>query len=115
MNPSPPGASTTLASPRTCMICSSGWPWTVCSTSERIAVSTVDSSERKSATAQTEVSVLPIYRHMPNWLTSLKTLKEHSFDVTGLFPVSQDPALRVVEFDCVAVNARFNRNAAPPR
>jgi len=67
------------------------------------------------AALQTEVSVLPIYRHMPNWLTSLKTLKEHSFDVTGLFPVSQDPALRVVEFDCVAVNARFNRNAAPPR
>ena len=51
---------------------------------------------------------------MPNWLTSLQTLKEHSFDVTGLFPVSQDPALRVVEFDCVAVNAAFNRTA-PPR
>ena len=66
------------------------------------------------AALQTEVSVLPIYRHMPNWLTSLKTLKEHSFDVTGLFPVSQDPALRVVEFDCVAVNAAFNRDAAPP-
>ena len=67
------------------------------------------------AALQTEVSVLPIYRHMPNWLTSLKTLKEHSFDVTGLFPVSQDPALRVVEFDCVAVNSAFNRTAAAPR
>ena len=67
------------------------------------------------AALQTEVSVLPLYRHMPNWLTSLKILKEHSFDVTGLFPVSQDPALRVVEFDCVAVNAAFNRAATPPR
>lgn len=67
------------------------------------------------AALQTEVSVLPIYRHMPNWLTSLQTLKEHSFDVTGLFPVSQDPALRVVEFDCVAVNAGFNRKSAPLR
>ncbi len=67
------------------------------------------------AALQTEVSVLPIYRHMPDWLTSLKTLKEHSFDVTGLFPVSQDPALRVVEFDCVAVNSAFDHTAAPPR
>jgi FkbM family methyltransferase len=66
------------------------------------------------AALQTEVSVLPIYRYMPDWLTSLQTLKENSFDVTGLFPVSQDPALRVVEFDCVAVNGAFNRVAALP-
>jgi FkbM family methyltransferase len=61
------------------------------------------------AALQTEVSVLPIYRHMPNWLTSLQVLKEYSFDVTGLYPVSQDPNLRVVEFDCVAINAAFRR------
>ena len=59
------------------------------------------------AALQTEVSVLPIYARMPDWLTSLRTLKEHSFDVTGLFPVSTDPQLRVVEFDCVAVNTAF--------
>jgi FkbM family methyltransferase len=67
------------------------------------------------AALQTEVSVLPIYREMPNWLTSLQTLKEHSFDVTALFPVSQDPALRVVEFDCVAVNAAFRAGHDRPR
>jgi FkbM family methyltransferase len=67
------------------------------------------------AALQTEVSVLPIYRHMPNWLTSLRILKEHSFDVTGLFPVSQDPALRVVEFDCVAVNVAFRGRDDPRR
>ena len=66
------------------------------------------------AALQTEVSVLPIYRHMPNWLTSLQTLKDHSFDVTGLFPVSHDPVLRVVEFDCVAVNAAFQRRTERP-
>jgi FkbM family methyltransferase len=59
------------------------------------------------AALQTEVSVLPIYARMPDWLTSLRTLKEHAFDVTGLFPVSTDPQLRVVEFDCVAVNTAF--------
>jgi FkbM family methyltransferase len=67
------------------------------------------------AALQTEVSVLPIYQHMPNWLTSLRILKEHSFDVTGLFPVSQDPALRVVEFDCVAVNVAFRGPGDPHR
>ena len=61
------------------------------------------------AALQTEVSVLPLYQHMPNWLTSLQTLKEHSFDVTGLYPVCTDPELRVVEFDCVALNAAFRR------
>jgi len=62
------------------------------------------------AALQTEVSVLPIYGRMPDWLTSLQTLKERSFDVTGIFPVSQDPDLRVVEFDCVAVNTAFRRS-----
>jgi len=46
---------------------------------------------------------------MPDWLTSFHTLREHGFDVTGLFPVSEDAQLRVVEFDCVAVNAAFRR------
>ena len=61
------------------------------------------------AALQTEVSVLPIYGRMPDWLTSFHTLKVHGFDVTGLFPVSEDAQLRVVEFDCVAVNAAFLR------
>jgi FkbM family methyltransferase len=67
------------------------------------------------AALQSEVSVLPIYRHMPDWLTSLRILKEHSFDVTGLFPVSHDPALRIVEFDCVAVNVAFLGQDDPAR
>lgn len=61
------------------------------------------------AALQTEVSVQPIYGRMPDWLTSFRTLKEHRLDVTGLFPVSQDPQLRVIEFDCVAVNTAFRR------
>ncbi|MGH7384245.1 MAG: FkbM family methyltransferase [Candidatus Rokuibacteriota bacterium] len=63
------------------------------------------------AALQTEISVQPIYDRMPDWLTSLRILKEHGLDVTGLFPVSQDPQLRVIEFDCVAVNAAFRRPA----
>ena len=57
------------------------------------------------AALQTEVSVLPIYHRMPDWQTAVRTLKRYHFDVTGFFPVTQDPYLRVVEFDCVAVNA----------
>lgn len=65
------------------------------------------------AALQTEISVLPIYGGMTDWLTALRALKELSFDVTGLFPVSRDPNLKVVEFDCVAVNTAFRGRKAP--
>jgi hypothetical protein len=51
---------------------------------------------------------------MPDWLTSFHTLKQHGFDVTGLFLVVKDAHLRVVEFDCVAVNAAFHRPGTRP-
>jgi hypothetical protein len=51
---------------------------------------------------------------MPDWLTSFHTLKQHGFDVTGLFPVVKDAHLRVVEFDCVALNAGFHRPGIRP-
>ncbi len=56
------------------------------------------------AALQTEVSFLPIYTGMPDYHASLSTLSARGFDVTGMFPVSQDKHLRVVEFDCVMIN-----------
>jgi FkbM family methyltransferase len=50
---------------------------------------------------QTEVSVIPIYDRMPSMDTTLAALKELGFHVSGLFPVSRDKHLRVIEFDCV--------------
>jgi hypothetical protein len=67
------------------------------------------------AALQTEVSVLPIYERMPDWLTSFHLLKQHGFDIAGLFPVAEDAQLRVVEFDCVAVNATCRRAQRPDR
>jgi FkbM family methyltransferase len=54
---------------------------------------------------QTEVSCRPVYRNMPTMATSLDTLRAHGFAVSGLFPVTRDADLRVVELDCVAVRA----------
>ena len=58
----------------------------------------------KIAALQTEISLLPIYVGMPDYLTSLKTLTESGFDVTYMVPAAQDKHLRVVEFDCVMIN-----------
>ncbi len=55
---------------------------------------------------QSEVSCIPIYENMTDWLTSLKTFDEQGFSVTGMFPVNRDENLRVIEFDCLALNRR---------
>ena len=55
---------------------------------------------------QTEVSVRPIYEGMTGMSETLTRMSQLGFDVTGLYPVSRDKQMRVIEFDCVAVNAR---------
>lgn len=53
---------------------------------------------------QSEVSVLGIYSGMPDFLTAIQAFRANHFDITGMFPVTRDAGLRVVEFDCVLVN-----------
>jgi len=53
---------------------------------------------------QTEASVRGIYKGMPGYTDIIRYLDERGFDITGLYPVSRDSALRLVEFDCVMVN-----------
>ena len=53
---------------------------------------------------QTEASVRGIYKGMPRYTETIRYLDEHGFDITGLYPVSRDSALRLVEFDCVMIN-----------
>lgn len=53
---------------------------------------------------QTEIAVQPLYAGMPGYLTSIESLTGLGFDITGLFPVTRDKALRVVEFDCTLIN-----------
>lgn len=51
---------------------------------------------------QSELSVLPVYDGMPDYLEALAACRRAGFEVTGLFPVSQDrTTLTVIEFDCV--------------
>lgn len=53
---------------------------------------------------QTELSVQQIYAGMPNLVESLQQLTAWGFDVAGLYPVTRDDLLRVIEFDCVMIN-----------
>ncbi|OFX04266.1 MAG: hypothetical protein A3D94_17190 [Alphaproteobacteria bacterium RIFCSPHIGHO2_12_FULL_66_14] len=53
---------------------------------------------------QTEASVIGIYKGMPDYMDTLRYLGGRGFDITGLYAVSRDSSLRLVEFDCVMVN-----------
>jgi FkbM family methyltransferase len=53
---------------------------------------------------QTEASVRGIYKGMPGYTEIIRYLDERGFDITGLYPISRDKALRLVEFDCVMIN-----------
>lgn len=54
---------------------------------------------------QIELSVKPVYEKMSYYLDSIARLEKLGFEVTGLFPIARDNALRVVEFDCVMVKS----------
>ena len=53
---------------------------------------------------QSEASVLGIYKGMPGYMDTIHYLGERGFDITGLYPVSRDRSLRLIEFDCVMIN-----------
>ncbi len=61
---------------------------------------------------QTEASIRPIYESMPNYVESLEYLSRIGFDVSGMFPVTHDSALRLIEFDCIFVNNRIANRLA---
>jgi FkbM family methyltransferase len=54
---------------------------------------------------QTEISMQPLYTNAPSYRETLDVLTKRGFAVTGMYPVSRDELLRVVEFDCVMVNS----------
>lgn len=58
---------------------------------------------------QSEVSVKPLYHDMPDYAVSIARLTALGFDLTGLFPVSRDRELRMIEFDCVMRRASGSR------
>jgi FkbM family methyltransferase len=54
---------------------------------------------------QTEISIRPLYVGMPGYLESLKNLNKMGFDIIGVYTVSRDALLRVIEFDCLLINS----------
>ena len=54
---------------------------------------------------QTEASVLPLYEGMPDYRETISFLNEMKFELSGVYPVTTDEKLRLIEFDCVMVNA----------
>lgn len=56
---------------------------------------------------QTEASVRAIYDGMPDYQETLDYLSKSGFALSHTFPVCHDHALRLIEFDCVAVNSSF--------
>ncbi|MFH5804288.1 FkbM family methyltransferase [Alienimonas sp. DA493] len=51
---------------------------------------------------QSELSALPIYEGMPDYVESLSTIRAAGYEVSGFFPISrQSDSLLLVEFDVV--------------
>jgi len=53
---------------------------------------------------QSEASVIGNYKGMPGYVETIRYLGDKGFDITGLYPVSRDRSLRLIEFDCVMIN-----------
>jgi len=60
---------------------------------------------RRVVGLQSEISFLPIYAGMPSWQESIERIGALGFAVSGIFSVSRDPRLRLVEADCIFVRA----------
>jgi FkbM family methyltransferase len=55
---------------------------------------------------QSELSLIPIYEQMPDFLQALRTFQDLGFELTALFPVTREVrTLRVIELDCVMIRA----------
>lgn len=61
---------------------------------------------------QSEVSVIPIYEGMPSWKQALAEYEAQGFALSGLYPVSHDEQLRVVEFDALMTRTDGSHPAA---
>lgn len=56
---------------------------------------------------QTEASVLPLYEGMPSDESTRGHLAARGFHISGMYPVSSDDHLRLIEYDCILINSRF--------
>ncbi len=51
---------------------------------------------------QSEISIVPLYDGMPDYVSALSVFREAGFEITGLYPVTRDyDTFFLVEMDCV--------------
>jgi len=56
---------------------------------------------------QSELSLIPIYEGMPDFVEAIETYRRHDFEVTHIHPVSRDSSrLALLEVDCVMSKRR---------
>jgi FkbM family methyltransferase len=60
---------------------------------------------------QLELAVQPIYKGAPNYREVLRGLEDSGFELSGMFPVSFDESLRIVELDCVVIARNWKTDA----
>jgi FkbM family methyltransferase len=53
-----------------------------------------------------ELSFMPIYEGMPHYIDALQTYESHDFHVTGLYPISRNKDLTIIEMDCLLANRK---------
>ncbi|WP_334186749.1 FkbM family methyltransferase [Noviherbaspirillum sp.] len=56
---------------------------------------------------QSEASIRPIYHGMPTYNETIQEMNELGFALSGMFPVTSDVSLRLVELDFVFINNHF--------
>jgi FkbM family methyltransferase len=70
---------------------------------------------------QMELSAQAIYKETPPYFEVLREMRQRGYDLTGIFPITQDSLLRLIGFDCVLINRRVAEGAdvrllrVPPR
>lgn len=52
---------------------------------------------------QSEMAVITLYENMPPFDQALKIIDDYGYNISGMFPVTVDSDMKLVEFDCVAV------------
>lgn len=63
---------------------------------------------------QSEPSVQAIYEGVPDYQETIAELNALGFELSGLFPVTLDRNLRLIEMNCVMIRAEAPRRASSP-
>jgi hypothetical protein len=58
---------------------------------------------RQVRAAQVETGVIPLYEGVRPYTDIVGLLNESGLELSGLFPVSRDDDLRILELDCLVV------------